>query len=73
MAGCGGNCNCVAKREGLNLEGEPRDRVTIADALARVMIDNKVVSRTLELHKLYGYEADDIIVMINLEKSEGKF
>lgn len=72
MAGCGGECTCVSRRPGAadQVISEPRDRVTITDAIARVVVDNRVVIRALELHK-FGYGSEDIIVQINLEKEQG--
>lgn len=72
MAGCGGcgpgGCNgpCSTKRT------DPGLRVSIADALARVVVDNQVIVRTIELYEAGITGVQDIVVQINLDKSEGR-
>jgi len=70
MSGCGGcgpECNgpCSTKNEA------PRDRYTLTDALARVIIDNKVIARTVELYELGVVRVEDLVAQINADKAQG--
>jgi hypothetical protein len=71
MSGCGGcgpeGCNgpCSTKKEA------PRDRYTLTDALARVIVDNKVIARTVELYELGVVRVEDLVAQINADKNEG--
>lgn len=85
MAGCGGNCQCSAPQSPESTQGRaacngpcsrreaPRDRYTLTDALARVIVDNRIVRAALEVSKQYPeYTAEDIITMVNLMKEDGR-
>lgn len=71
MAGCGGcgpeGCNgpCSTRQE----RGTPR--VSLAEALARVIVDNKVIARTVELYELGVVRVDDLVAQINADKTAG--
>lgn len=49
---------------------KPRESLT--DALARVVVDNRVVVRAIELYEAGITSVNDIVLQINLDKSEGK-
>lgn len=72
MSGCGGcgpeGCNgpCSTRSE------EPRNPVRLADALARVVVDNRVIVRTVELYEAGITNLQDIAATINLDKAEGR-
>lgn len=72
MAGCGGcgpeGCNgpCSTRQE----RSEPRESLT--EALARVIIDNKVIARTVELYELGVIRVEDLVSQINADKANGK-
>lgn len=65
MAGCGGNCECKARRE----EGPVRTSLT--ESLARVIVDNKVIARTVELYELGVVRVEDLVAQINADKNNG--
>lgn len=52
------------------MKTEPR--VSMADALARVVVDNQVVVRAIELYEAGITSVQDIVVQINLDKAEGR-
>lgn len=68
--GCSGPCS---NRQSRNDPGAPRDRYTLTDALARVIVDNKVIARTVELYELGVVRVEDIVAQVNAEKIEGLF
>lgn len=63
--GCNGPCS-TRNRE------EPRDRYTLTDALAKVIIDNKIVARTVELYELGVVRVEDLVAQINADKVNGR-
>lgn len=71
MSGCGGcgpeGCNgpCSTRKE----RSEPRESLT--DALARVIVDNKVIARTVELYELGVVRVEDLVSQINADKNSG--
>jgi len=73
MAGCGGcgpeGCSgpCSTRQE------RPRNAVSLAEALARVIVDNKVIARTVELYELGVVRVEDLVTQINAEKTAGDF
>lgn len=66
MSGCGGNCQCAAR------SSEPRSPSRLADALARTIVDNRVIMRTVELYELGVVRPEDLIDQINAEKLLGE-
>jgi len=76
MAGCGGNCaGCSPEQQAAcaRRAEAPRDRYTLADALARVIVDNRIVRATLDLAKKYPeYTAEDLVVIVNQMKDDGR-
>lgn len=66
MAGCGGNCTCKAERS-----EAPREPSRLADAIARIAVDNKVIARTVELYELGVVRLDDLVAQINADKNNG--
>lgn len=74
MAGCGGcgsgGCNGPCSTNKGLVKTEPR--VSMADALARVVVDNQVVVRAIELYEAGITSIQDIVVQINLDKAEGR-
>lgn len=76
MAGCGGNCTCKMNKtvnDDPGSIGTPREPARLADALARVMVDNKVIARTVELYELGVVRVEDLVAQINAEKILGEF
>lgn len=71
MAGCGGcgpeGCTgpCSTRQE------RESPRVSLAEALARVIVDNKVIARTVELYELGVVRVDDLVAQINADKTAG--
>lgn len=71
MSGCGGcgpeGCNgpCSNKPERVT----PRESLT--EVLARVIVDNKVIARTVELYELGVINLDDLVTQINADKANG--
>jgi hypothetical protein len=71
MAGCGGcgpeGCNgpCSTKPE----RSEPRKSLT--ESLARVIVDNRVAVRAIELYTAGITDMNEIVTQINLDKSNG--
>lgn len=64
-----GKCNGPCSRR----EEAPRDRYTLTDALARVIVDNRIVKAALDIHNKYpNYTAEDIVIMVNLMKEDGR-
>lgn len=75
MAGCGGNCTCGMSRTGHDDPGgvnTPREPTRLADAIARIVVDNKVIARTVELYELGVVRVDDLVAQINAEKAMGE-
>ena len=67
MPGCGsGNCACQTRTEA------PRTGVSLAEAVAKVVVDGKVVRRAIELYESGMTTVQDLVVQITLEKSEGR-
>lgn len=70
MPGCGGcgpeGCNgpCSTRAE--------KPKVSLSDALARVVVDNRVAVRAIELYEAGIVDIQDIVTQINLDKSEGR-
>lgn len=62
--GCNGPCSTKETNTGL--------RVSIADALARVVVDNQVIVRAIELYEAGITTIQDIVVQINLDKADGR-
>lgn len=71
MAGCGG-CGPEGCNGPCSTRERPRDGVSLAEALARVIVDNRVIARTVELYEAGVVTLDDIVVLINTEKAEGR-
>lgn len=66
MSGCGGNCQCSAKKS-----EEPRP--SLADALAKVIIDNRVIRFVVEtLQKNPELNSEDVITIVNDAKTRGE-
>lgn len=66
MAGCGGNCNCREQRS-----AEPRPG--IADALAKVIVDNRIVRYAVDYSRRHPEAtADDIVAAVNDAKTLGE-
>lgn len=73
--GCSGPCS-TRKERGLVDPGgvnTPRNSVSLAEALARVIVDNKVIARTVELYELGVVRVEDLVAQINAEKTTGDF
>lgn len=68
MAGCGGNCECKAQKEERRAE---TPRTSLTDSLARVIVDNKVIARTVELYELGVVRVEDLVAQINADKNAG--
>lgn len=75
MSGCGGNCTCKVQNidEQGNASSAPREPSRLADALARVIVDNKVIARTVELYELGVIRVEDLVAQINADKINGIF
>jgi hypothetical protein len=43
----------------------------LAEALARVIVDNKVIARTVELYELGVVRVEDLVAQINADKTAG--
>lgn len=79
MAGCGGcgpeGCNgpCSTRQERGHADpgGINTPRVSLSEALARVIVDNKVIARTVELYELGVVRVDDLVAQINADKTAG--
>lgn len=71
MAGCGGNCQCRAQREAQ--QNGPRDAVTLSEALAKVIIDNRIVRYAVEFSRRHPEATvDDIVAAVNDAKITGE-
>lgn len=73
MAGCGGcgpeGCNgpCSTKRE------QPRSGVSLAEALAKVIVDNRVIKFTLDYSRDFPMATvDEIVVAATAAKEKGE-
>lgn len=70
MAGCGGNCTCKQNRnDDPGSAGTPR--FSLIDAVARSVVDNRVIARTVELYELGVVRVEDLIAQINSDKENG--
>lgn len=62
------NCNGPCSRR-----QERREPTALADAIARVVVDARVVRAALDVSKEYPtYTADDIIQMVSIMKADGR-
>ena len=68
MAGCNGNCkNCPNRSE------EPRSARPLAEALAQVIVDNRVVRMAVELSRANPtWNADQIVEAVSVAKLTGE-
>lgn len=75
MPGCGGcgpeTCNGPCSRRASASEDGPRNIGTVNEAIARIIVDNKVIRRTLELVQLGVVRLDDLVDQIHAEKNAG--
>lgn len=77
MGTCGDGCTgpCSTRSEGELCSPVPKNtetpRVSLAEALARVVVDNRVAVRAVELYEAGITDMNDIVVQINLDKSNG--
>lgn len=89
MAGCGGcgpdTCNGPCSRRTNNPEvcgkdgckspsyQQPRSAVSLAEALAKVIVDNRVIKFTMDYVAANpNASADEIVVAANLAKEDGR-
>lgn len=69
MAGCGGDCQCKARREAQG----PRTPSALTEALAKVVFDGRIIRKALEISKENpNLTADDIVVLVNLARERGE-
>jgi hypothetical protein len=78
MSGCGGNCSCSSEGPGTcrRSNDDPGSvntpRVSLTESLARVMVDNRIIARTVELYELGVVRVEDLVTQINADKMSGK-
>lgn len=71
MAGCGGNCQCSAEQQarcGQRSEG-PREPSRLAEAIAQIVVDNRLALKALELFEAGNISKEDAITQARVELS----
>lgn len=73
MAGCGGcgpeGCSGPCSTKPARTDNDHRPSLT--ESLARVMVDNRVIARTVELYELGVVRVEDLVAQINADKNNG--
>lgn len=77
MAGCGGNCQCAARKLELNQTKDivvpgvtPIERRTLVDSIAQVIVDGRLALRALEIYEEGVLSKEDAIAQARLDISQ---
>lgn len=68
MAGCGGNCRCNAEQQAqCGRNEQPRNARPLAEAIAQVIVDNRVAMKALEVFEAGGVTKEEAIILARSE------